>query len=273
MSSGRKIAPRSTRSLSALAPSSAYTFLGFTSGLGRPRSSGDSRKSSMHITIRTASAPDAKKNTPRQPTPCAISSLIIHRQPASPNRKLRLTTAITLPYVEYENQRDETRTRPAHPCDWKRRLPIHAMVKRGNPPLMAKTMVNKIDPAIPPRKLRLPPPVSAMRSREELAERVSDCADRSDETDPNLRCIRRHSVARHIVDQIGQHHGEIGAAEVVAGVAQRQEQRRPRVPRGKPPLGTWLSRLKLAGGRRIGGGHTNKVPHGIVDDRKSRVKE
>src|ERR1039458_2043284 len=102
VSSGFKIAPMFTRSSSPdvppFAPSSrAYPFLGFTSGLGRPRSSGDSRSSSIHITIRTASAPDAKKNTPRQPTPCAISSLIIHRQPASPNRKLRLTTAITLP--------------------------------------------------------------------------------------------------------------------------------------------------------------------------------
>jgi hypothetical protein len=36
------------------------------------------------------------------------------------------------------------------------------------------------------------------------------------------------------VNEIGQHHGEIGAAEIVAGVAQREEQRRARVPGGKP---------------------------------------
>ncbi len=74
----------------------------------------------------------------------------------------------------------------------------------------------------------------------------------------------RHSVARQIVDQIGQHDGKIGAAEVVAGIAQCEKERRSGVPGGKSPHRTWLRRLNLAGGLGFGGGHTRKLPHASI---------
>ena len=75
---------------------------------------------------------------------------------------------ITAPYEEYENQRDVIFTIPAQPVDCTSRLPIHASVKMGNPPPSEKSSVNRIDPPMPIRKLRLPPRKSAMPARKNL---------------------------------------------------------------------------------------------------------
>ena len=85
-------------------------------------------------------------------------------------------------------------------------------------------IVNNIDPAIPPRKLPPAATCACEGSREKLAEGIRDRADRSHETEANLRSVGRHSVARQIVNQIGKNDRKIGAAEVVAGIAQCKEE-------------------------------------------------
>ena len=79
------------------------------------------------------------------------------RESASPNRKLRLMIPITVPNVVYGNHRETTRTIPTHPNDCVNRLPIQAIVKIGSAPPVANMIVKRIEPTIPPRKLRRPP--------------------------------------------------------------------------------------------------------------------
>src|SRR5262249_44131343 len=77
-------------------PDFAKRLSGRAVGSGSPSSSGDSRSSQQAIKIAASTAP-AQQKTARHPSPAEINRPMNWRAAASPNRKLRLMIAITVP--------------------------------------------------------------------------------------------------------------------------------------------------------------------------------
>ncbi len=119
-----------------------------------------------------------------------------------------------------------------------------------------------MDPAMPPRKNRRPPSRVGQSSGEKFAQRIRGGAHGGHESQADLRFAWRDAVARQIAHQVGQHHREIGAAEIIAGIAQRQKRGGCPVPQRKSWPRTRIVRLDLGRDQCALWGHTSKVPYG-----------